>query len=75
MIRRTLLITQQTFRRLDAPEVAEGVTYVNGCEAEFGHGREEGRRLSSFTHLLTRHPGPPGLTQATTDLLGHVVMR
>ena len=34
VIRKTLLIAEQTSRRLDAPEllaeVAEGVTYVNG---------------------------------------------
>jgi putative transposase len=35
VIWKTLLIAERTFRRLDAPErlaeVAEGVTYVNGC--------------------------------------------
>jgi hypothetical protein len=49
-------IAEKTFRRLDAPElladVANGVVYVNGVRA-CEPGRDEGRRLISFTHFLT----------------------
>lgn len=38
VIWKTLLVAEQTFRRLDAPEllaeVAEGVTYVNGVRVK-----------------------------------------
>jgi hypothetical protein len=55
VIWKTLLIAEQSFRRLDAPErlpeVAEGVAYVDGVRAA---GQREGRRLIAFTHCLTR---------------------
>ena len=62
VIWKTLLIAEQRFRRLDAPEllleVAEGTVYVDGRrvkhKARARGGEKEGRRLNSFTHLLTR---------------------
>ena len=58
---KTLLVAEQSFRRLDSPElvpeVAEGVVYVNG-----ERGQREGGRLILFTHSLTR-PQSRGLYQ------------
>jgi transposase-like protein len=36
VIWKTLLVAEHSFRRLDAPEVAEGVEYVNGKHAQRG---------------------------------------
>jgi hypothetical protein len=45
VIWKTLLIAEQTFRRLDAPEllaeVAEGVVYVNGVRVRPSEGTAE----------------------------------
>jgi hypothetical protein len=58
VIWKTLLVAEQTFRRLDAPEllaeVAEGVTYVNGVRVKRGWPR------------LTRRP-PPELIYTLLD--------
>jgi putative transposase len=58
VIWKTLLVTEQSFRRLDAPErlpeVAEGVVYVDGVRDK--RGNTKAVRLISFTHFLTRPP-------------------
>ena len=47
VIWKTLLVAEQSFRRLNAPEllpeVAEGVVYVDGVRGQAG--QQEGRRL------------------------------
>ena len=60
VIWKTLLVAEQSFRRLAAPEllaeVAGGVTYVIEGRLGFARtpsGRSEGRRLNSFTPFLT----------------------
>ena len=65
VIWKTLLIAENTFRRLDAPElladVASGVVYINGVHA-VNRGEKKVRRLISFTDFVTR-PHQEGLSR------------